>query len=85
MSSEFLAKYGSSPEKSTGPIAIAVAGGSASGKTSVCMKIQQRLNRSAVVIALDDFYLDLTEEQKLNPASVNFVRTLPCRVLIGPP
>ena len=54
------------------PILIAVAGGSASGKTTVVRKIIERLNsKDITVITHDDYYKDLTkltleERQKVN-------------------
>lgn len=45
------------------PFIIGVAGGTASGKTTVCRKIVQALeNRRVVVISQDSFYKPLTEE-----------------------
>lgn len=51
----------------TDPFLIGVAGGTASGKTTVCDQIMQRLHDQCVVIlAQDSFYRCLTEEEKKN-------------------
>jgi uridine kinase len=49
---------------------IAVAGGTASGKTTVCDLIIQRLrDQCVVVISQDSFYKVLSEEEKRRAAS----------------
>jgi pantothenate kinase-related protein Tda10 len=48
------------------PFFIGVCGGTASGKTTACNLIMERLNEQAVVvIAQDSFYRDLTEEERV--------------------
>ena len=55
------------------PILIAVAGGSASGKTTVVKKIIQRLNsKDITVITHDDYYKDLTNLPLEERYKVNF-------------
>ena len=52
---------------------IGVAGGTASGKTTVCDKIIQELHDHRVVlISQDSYYRGLTEEEKLNVHQYNF-------------
>jgi len=52
---------------------IGIAGGTASGKTSVCEAIIKRLDTQKVAtIALDSFYTPLTEDQLNNVANYNF-------------
>lgn len=51
----------------TDPFLIGVAGGTASGKTTVCDEIMQRLHDQCVVmLSQDSFYRCLTEEEKKN-------------------
>mmetsp|Transcript_24191 Transcript_24191/g.53662 ORF Transcript_24191/g.53662 Transcript_24191/m.53662 type:complete len:463 (+) Transcript_24191:83-1471(+) len=55
------------------PFVIGIAGGTASGKTTVCDRIIQSLSDQRVVlISLDEFYRDLTEEECANVTDVNF-------------
>ena len=55
------------------PFLIGVAGGTASGKTTVCDLIMQNLQEQRVVlIAQDSFYRPLTTEEHDNVASYNF-------------
>jgi uridine kinase len=55
------------------PILIAVAGGSASGKTTVVRKIIQNLNSNDItVITHDDYYKDLTKLPIEERRKVNF-------------
>ena len=55
------------------PILIAVAGGSASGKTTVVKKIIERLNSTDItVITHDDYYKDLSELPLEERKKVNF-------------
>lgn len=55
------------------PFVIGIAGGSASGKTTVCTRITQRLaGQRVVLLSLDEFYRDLTQEEKDNISDVNF-------------
>ena len=55
------------------PILIAVAGGSASGKTTVVKKIIERLNNKDItVITHDDYYKDLSELPLEERYKVNF-------------
>lgn len=47
------------------PFIIGVAGGTASGKTTVCQQIVDRLeDKRVVVISQDSFYKSLNEEQR---------------------
>lgn len=55
------------------PFVIGVAGGTASGKTTVCNEIIQRLsNQRVVIIAQDSFYRGLTKEEEENVSEYNF-------------
>lgn len=57
----------------TEPFIIGVAGGTASGKTTVCDQIVQRLNDQCVVmLAQDSFYRCLTTEEKIDIKNYNF-------------
>ncbi|KAL0490674.1 uridine kinase [Acrasis kona] len=53
-------------QKKKEPFIIGVAGGSASGKTTVCSEIEQSLsNKRVCVISQDSFYRSLEEEEKV--------------------
>mmetsp|Transcript_122338 Transcript_122338/g.351490 ORF Transcript_122338/g.351490 Transcript_122338/m.351490 type:complete len:471 (-) Transcript_122338:29-1441(-) len=55
------------------PFIIGIAGGTASGKTTLCRRITEQLGGQRVVLlSLDDFYRDLTPEENANVANVNF-------------
>mmetsp|Transcript_7841 Transcript_7841/g.20885 ORF Transcript_7841/g.20885 Transcript_7841/m.20885 type:complete len:520 (+) Transcript_7841:226-1785(+) len=55
------------------PFIIGVAGGTASGKTTVCDCIMQRLHDQCVVmLAQDSFYRSLTKEEMANVKDYNF-------------
>lgn len=55
------------------PFVIGVAGGTASGKTTVCDKIIQRLHDQCVVLlSQDSFYRGLTEEEMRDVHNYNF-------------
>eukprot|EP01121_Diplochlamys_sp_Union-15-3_P008136 TRINITY_DN2138_c0_g3_i1.p1 TRINITY_DN2138_c0_g3~~TRINITY_DN2138_c0_g3_i1.p1 ORF type:complete len:475 (-),score=61.98 TRINITY_DN2138_c0_g3_i1:34-1404(-) len=55
------------------PLLIGVCGGSASGKTSVCSEIIKKLEIPWVVLlCLDSFYKNLTDDQRKNATSYNF-------------
>eukprot|EP00727_Mastigamoeba_balamuthi_P000143 m51a1_g10125 putative uridine kinase (454) ;mRNA; r:80562-82400 len=55
------------------PLLIGVCGASASGKTALCREIIRELKLNwAIVIGMESFYRDLTDEQRANPASINF-------------
>ncbi|KAK7371887.1 hypothetical protein VNO80_05253 [Phaseolus coccineus] len=55
------------------PFVIGVAGGAASGKTSVCdMIIQQLHDQRVVLVNQDSFYHNLTEEELLRVQDYNF-------------
>ncbi|XP_071694635.1 uridine kinase-like protein 5 [Rutidosis leptorrhynchoides] len=55
------------------PFIIGVAGGTASGKTTVCNVIISRLHDQRVVlINLDSFYHSLNDQQSANPQDYNF-------------
>ena len=57
-------------------IFIGIAGGTASGKTTVCEEIYERVqvgsNKECVMIPLDCFYKECTPEQMENIGKVNF-------------
>ncbi|KAF8072566.1 UKL1 [Scenedesmus sp. PABB004] len=65
---------GRSPcERRRCPFVIGVAGGTASGKTTVCDQIIQRLHDQCVVMLnQDSFYRSLTEEELRDVANYNF-------------
>ena len=71
-------RLGDSPPKAyeshgNEPFVIGVAGGTASGKTTVCSEIIQRLsNQRVVIIAQDSFYRGLTKEEEENVSEYNF-------------
>eukprot|EP01098_Paradermamoeba_levis_P000527 TRINITY_DN1055_c0_g1_i2.p1 TRINITY_DN1055_c0_g1~~TRINITY_DN1055_c0_g1_i2.p1 ORF type:complete len:349 (-),score=95.70 TRINITY_DN1055_c0_g1_i2:394-1440(-) len=55
------------------PLIIGVAGGSASGKTSVCEKLIKSLAvKWVVVVSMDSFYKPLTPQQLLTVSEFNF-------------
>jgi len=55
------------------PFIIGVAGGTASGKTSVCELIMQQLkNRRVAMMSLDSFYRPLSHEERANVREYNF-------------
>lgn len=55
------------------PFVIGIGGGTASGKTTVCRKIIERLQLPrVVVISTDSFYKPLTKDQRSNVNSYNF-------------
>eukprot|EP01112_Ceratiomyxa_fruticulosa_P013752 TRINITY_DN3885_c0_g1_i5.p1 TRINITY_DN3885_c0_g1~~TRINITY_DN3885_c0_g1_i5.p1 ORF type:complete len:454 (-),score=71.24 TRINITY_DN3885_c0_g1_i5:231-1592(-) len=55
------------------PLIIGVAGGSASGKTTVCQMIIDSLNvKWVVLLSQDSFYKGLTPEQRANVIEYNF-------------
>lgn len=55
------------------PIVIGIAGGSASGKTTVTNKVRERLDgRNVVILNHDAYYRDLSEFQGRKPSDVNF-------------
>mmetsp|Transcript_2298 Transcript_2298/g.4663 ORF Transcript_2298/g.4663 Transcript_2298/m.4663 type:complete len:492 (-) Transcript_2298:708-2183(-) len=55
------------------PFVIGVAGGTASGKTTVCNQIMQSLHDQRVaMISMDSFYRGLTEYEKANVSEYNF-------------
>ena len=44
---------------------IGVAGGTASGKTSVCQRILEELGlRDCLILSFDSYYKELTEEER---------------------
>jgi len=52
---------------------IGIAGGTASGKTTVCQMLMQALaDQRVALLSLDEFYRDLTEEECENVVEVNF-------------
>ncbi|GJQ08978.1 hypothetical protein GpartN1_g769.t1 [Galdieria partita] len=71
LESSGLVNWTEAEPSSVGPFLIGVAGGSASGKTTVCNKIMQGLgDRRCVMIALDWFYKGLEDEE--DASSYNF-------------
>jgi uridine kinase len=57
------------------PYVIGVAGGSASGKTTVSNDIFQELNKqvlSGYIISIDDFYISVNNEEKKDIENINF-------------
>eukprot|EP00405_Crypthecodinium_cohnii_P016390 CAMPEP_0206444872 /NCGR_PEP_ID=MMETSP0324_2-20121206/15161_1 /ASSEMBLY_ACC=CAM_ASM_000836 /TAXON_ID=2866 /ORGANISM="Crypthecodinium cohnii, Strain Seligo" /LENGTH=489 /DNA_ID=CAMNT_0053912959 /DNA_START=68 /DNA_END=1537 /DNA_ORIENTATION=- len=55
------------------PFFIGIAGGTASGKSTVCKLIIDKLQNARVaLISLDEFYRDLTEEEARDPSKINF-------------
>lgn len=59
------------------PIFVGIAGGTASGKTTVCEEIFQRVKMGSqyskcVMLPLDCFYKECTPEQMANISNVNF-------------
>src|SRR5437773_9654061 len=55
------------------PLIIGIAGGSASGKTTVTRKILERLDTAKVVVLRHDFYYrDLTTFGGVPPEHINF-------------
>lgn len=55
------------------PILVGISGGSASGKTSICLKLADSLTlQNCAVITTDSFYRDLSQEQMDNVAEYNF-------------
>jgi uridine kinase len=52
---------------------IGVAGGTASGKTSVCQEIMKELKTARMaIISLDSFYRELAPEEIANVENMNF-------------
>ena len=51
---------------------IGVTGGTASGKTSLCMHIVERIGLECCYLALDSFYKGLSEEEHHNAENYNF-------------
>lgn len=54
------------------PILVGICGGSASGKTSICRKVQEGLGVDCTVLEMDNFYKGLTEEELQNVSEYNF-------------
>lgn len=46
------------------PILIGVTGGTASGKTSLCMHIKERIGLQCCYLPLDSFYRGLSEDEQ---------------------
>lgn len=51
---------------------IIVSGGSASGKTTVSIKLQKMLKEKSVIITLDDFYKDISAFKGIEKEDINF-------------
>ena len=57
------------------PLVIGIAGGSASGKTTISNAIFEDLNKQALrgyIISIDDFYISITEEERENLEDIDF-------------
>ena len=57
------------------PYVIGVAGGSASGKTTVSNNIFEELNKQSLrgyIISIDDFYISVNNEEKKDIGNINF-------------
>lgn len=54
------------------PMIIGVTGGTASGKTSLCMRITERVGLDCAYIALDSFYKGLSESEHDDAHNYNF-------------
>lgn len=55
------------------PFIVCVAGGSASGKTTVCRSVVEKLDLQWVqILSTDSFYKGLTPEQHNNVSNYNF-------------
>ncbi len=55
------------------PLVIGIAGGSASGKTSVTQKIVERIDgRNVVILSHDSYYRDLSQFPGRGPSEINF-------------
>eukprot|EP00405_Crypthecodinium_cohnii_P053754 CAMPEP_0206597648 /NCGR_PEP_ID=MMETSP0325_2-20121206/44221_1 /ASSEMBLY_ACC=CAM_ASM_000347 /TAXON_ID=2866 /ORGANISM="Crypthecodinium cohnii, Strain Seligo" /LENGTH=482 /DNA_ID=CAMNT_0054108593 /DNA_START=38 /DNA_END=1482 /DNA_ORIENTATION=- len=55
------------------PFFIGIAGGTASGKSTVCQLIMDKLQNARVaLISLDEFYRDLNEDEAKEPSKINF-------------
>ena len=68
------------------PFFIGVAGGTASGKTSVVDKVVRALRHESVVsITMDCFYRDLTDAERETAHACNFDFDHPNAVSRGPP
>ena len=44
------------------PLLIGVTGGTASGKTSLCRRIKERISQECVILTFDHFYKGLSQE-----------------------
>lgn len=53
-------------------IFVGVTGGTASGKTTVCHAIKEKIHVDCQVIALDNFYKGLSDEDHANPENYDF-------------
>ena len=55
------------------PLVIGIAGGSASGKTSVTQKIVERIDgQNVVILSHDSYYRDLSQFPGRGPSEINF-------------
>ena len=54
------------------PLFIGVTGGTASGKTSLCNRIRERIHLNCSYISLDSFYKGLSQEDHDNAQNYNF-------------
>jgi uridine kinase len=61
------------PSAASQPFLIGIAGGTASGKTTVCRRIIESLGGQRVaLLSIDEFYRDLTPEECADIGNVNF-------------
>ena len=51
---------------------IGVCGGTASGKTSLCKRIEERFQDDITIVSCDNYYRGLTDEQHEDAANYNF-------------
>ena len=54
------------------PLLIGVCGGTASGKTSLCRRVIERINMNCVILTFDHFYSGLSEEEHEDAENYNF-------------
>ena len=54
------------------PLFIGVTGGTASGTTSLCNRIRERIHLNCSYISLDSFYRGLSQEDHENAQNYNF-------------
>lgn len=62
----------SEPTTQLKPLFIGVAGGTASGKTSLCRRLGEQLKTNVALVSLDHFYKGLSDEDHDNAHLYNF-------------